>query len=254
MKNSNLHCVPAILKTAALAAILAVPATPAFAQEYADFLETSNYAQDYSTGGEWAQPFEESAEYGDYAQWHFSYEFDFVYASAKKDFLFRDSVDLWGVSAQCLANKKFSQELSGDFFLLGNISVGTGDYLVSAESDESGHTTRAEKWDYTVVFLEVSIGANVRWHFSENFSVYAGARAGIGAMQCIFEDDDYMKSDPGYGTVYGLGVGLQWSFLENHALTLNYAFVSTTASPDMKHGSVGDQSYDTFSVGYKYTF
>lgn len=264
MKTSNPHCVPAILKTAALAAILAVPATSFAAGSYSADLRA--WERSLPSNGGIAQ-YEDSSDgysdeasdydysgYSDYeslglSPWKYSVETEIYSASANKDALYGTSADLLGFNIKFVMNKALNENFSYDFFLLGGAAYGLSEY----------ETSRGwwYYWsEYGVYFSEISVGANIRWNVSENFSVYAGARFG-GSM--LYVEDANYDSEAGFGLAYGVGFGLQWSFNRHHALTLGYAFVGSTAESEVntfggEKITVEKQSYNTFSLGYKYSF
>ncbi|MGN0861188.1 MAG: hypothetical protein ACI4P3_04770 [Candidatus Spyradosoma sp.] len=216
MKNSNPRCVPAILKTAALAAILAVPAAPAFAQEYASAEEI---------------PFFENEN----ASWKTAFAVNAFYAKAQ-EYSFGDEwekTDLYGMDFRMSweNDKAFSKEsrLMPEIYALGSVAFG----------GESDITT----------LLQLAAGANVHWRVSESFSLFAGGRFGLG-WTTLSEPDN---GDG--GLLYGIGCGCVFKLTRNSSITVGIDYVHLDANPSKDfHGyeiESPEPEYLMFSLGYK---
>ena len=187
--------------------------------------------------------------------WRPSIEVEILGASPTKDTLYGTKVDrMTGINLKVLANRPIDNDFSLDLYVLGGASYGEGEYMVERGDSFYRYSLGSE---YGMNFMELSLGANIRWHLKDSFSLYAGARLGGGML--YVEDANY-NSDPGFGLAYGVGFGLQWSINNRHALTLGYAFVGSTAKSKIEETfaresvTVESQSFNTLSLGYKYSF
>lgn len=185
----------------------------------------------------------------DTSEWTFFTEAEITSVSPTKNMLYDTSADMVGANLKFGANQTLSESFSYDLYLFNGYSFGESEYLC----EDRFWTYWSE---YGVLFAEISFGANIRWHISNNFSIYAGARIGGGML--YIEDANY-DSEAGLGLAYGFSAGGQWSFNKHHAITFGYSFVGSTAESEINtfanHSiTVGKQSFNTFSFGYKYTF
>lgn len=183
------------------------------------------------------------------SQFPFYMETEITSVSPTEDMLYDTSVDMIGFNLKFGIERSLSDNFSYDLYWLSGYSYGEGEY--SGSSGWRGYWS-----EYGVWFVETSLGANIHWHISNNFSIYAGAR--IGGSMLYIEDANY-DSEAGFGFAYGVGAGIQWKFNEHHAMTLGYAFVGSTAESEIntyggENVTVEKQKFNMFSLGYKYTF
>ena len=225
-----------MLLAATVAAASIVPAVGALAQDAA-LPETSSSPWTVSLGAE--------AFYGTPTSDIFKGETEF------------DKIDIGGVNLRCTlknAELELAPGLTPEFF--GIVGFGSG----SEEIETYRYGVLDEDRKVSVVEAQLAVGANLRWQATEHFSVFAGARVGLGYLWVEGDDkmidEKYDESEVGF--LYGAGVGAEWAFNAHHAVTVGYDFVGSTARPEV--GPAGDklkveaQNYHMFSIGYKYTF
>ncbi len=173
-----------------------------------------------------------------------------------KDYDELDKIDLCGVNVQYSWKQK--TEL---------MSLLSGYELFAS----AGFATGSEKVDwtdeYTVNVGQVSVGGNLVWEVNPMWDVFVGARIGLSYISIKNEWDDGWESgssrESGVGCIYGVRIGTNIHFSENHALTLAADYWGTTARAEDKIDyddgyseteKSEAQSYCVFSVGYKYSF
>ncbi len=123
------------------------------------------------------------------------------------------------------------------------------------------------KDEYQIWLGQVSVGGNLVWEVNPMWDVFVGARIGLSCIAVKNEwDGEYdsgSSSETGVGCIYGVRLGTNIHFSENHALTLAADYWGTTARAEFEteydDGSSEsekskNQSYCVFSVGYKYSF
>lgn len=224
MKNSNPRCVPAILKTAALAAILAVPAT-SFARTYYDSADSSDdfevvkSAAAASTGG--------SAE--NVIPWKTSVELNAFYGFTTDGDM--DSVlDTAGLTLVGVAKADTNaflglQGLTPELFAF--VRAGTG-------VEES------------INFLQGCVGVRLRFEIDERISLFAGAYWGVGYL---YMDVDTWKGNTHYkadisdiDSCEGYDGGVEFALDSNHAFVIGVGYEKRLLN------------YVNLSIGYKVSF
>ena len=245
MKNSNPRCVPAILKTASLAAILAVPATSFAAGSYSDDLRAweSSLSQEEKGGssptkasvprrGNEAFDFADAED----ANWTTFFGADLLYAKSLTEqkhqtgygIYKKEKPDFYGAILRCGMKSKRpieGTELAPEFF----VDVGCGE----------------SAW---VDLLWGNIGGNLHYMLSDGVSAYGGVRAGICYCCDYASYDDY--DDEETGLSYGVGGGFDVSLGEHVGnLVLGATFFATTKKTDTYNPKCV-----IFSVGYKIAF
>lgn len=123
------------------------------------------------------------------------------------------------------------------------------------------------KDEYQIWLGQVSVGGNLVWEVNPMWDVFVGARIGLSYISIKNEWDDGWESgssrESGVGCIYGVRIGTNIHFSENHALTLAADYWGTTARAEYKIDyddgyseteKSEAQSYWVLSVGYRYAF
>ena len=222
MKTSNPHCVPAILKTAVLAAILAVPATPAFARTYYD--EPADSSDGVAVP---AAPTGVSAE--NVIPWKTSVELNAFYGlttGGDTDSVL-DTAGLTLVGAAKADTNAFLglQGLTPELFAF--VRAGTG----------------VEK---SINFLQGCIGVRLRFEIDERISLFAGAYWGVGYL---YMDVDTWKGNTHYiadisdiASCEGYDGGVEFALDSNSAFVIGVGYEKRLLD------------YVNLSIGYKVSF
>lgn len=169
--------------------------------------------------------------------------FEFFGALGEEEFCGED-VWLVGLSMRYTISQNIetgtTEKLSPEFFILGNLG---GGYI--NRDDPYEEFVEIDHWSLMGI-----LGANLRYHVGDVFSVYVGARAGIDFASV--SDDENEDSDIGW--VYGVGVGCDLRLSERVALTFGADYLTTAAAPKLSGAEFGNMSYTFYSGGLKILF
>lgn len=169
-----------------------------------------------------------------------------------KDFDELGKLDLCGMTIQYTLKDLFgsdsSSSVSPEFFVSAGLGYG----------DEEICWDEFEKEEISVLAGQFSVGGNLSWEISSSVDLFVGARLGLGyiSVESEYADDEFSESrtESDWGVFYGLRLGTNIEFVENHALTIAADYWGSTARADFDGEKSKEQTYCVFSLGYRYSF
>ena len=187
------------------------------------------------------QPTRYQTDFDSYAPNEYVSEIGIDAFFAESDFKgFKDNPDFYGLKINYLARNHRKETVSPEFFVSGALGFGFGEYSEGEKNNE-----------YAVSHFMCTLGANLRYNATPDFSLYVGVR--MGSEIVLFAVDDGKEShdfECDFGVTYGIGMGCNFILSENVSMHIGIEHVTSEADSNIRGITLDSQSYHIYSLGF----